>query len=547
MTTDAPSDSRAAGRTTLALIGGLHRPKESEPHGTTQSAYLMTQALARHGGYGGIDLYRDHAARGELVLPPRPATRVFEKALLRRSRVPYAAIYVANGEQRTSAPHVLRPRGDWAPVVCSVGTAHSNGQWANLLVALTSGAVRATDGFIFKAESTLTLFRETWTDWTQRFGVIPFPETSAVIANGVDVTVNRRSESLRTDLRRRLRFGADDVVFLAFSRLSPASKGDQQALIVRWKEVVQRVPRAHLVLAGAVVDIEFVAELRRLAPAAGVGDRVSVIDNPFTLMGNARTQLMSAADVFLHLSTGIEEASPLVVHEAMAHGLPVIATAWAGMAQTIVEGETGFLVPTRHGVLPAYLRESLFGQSEWAHAAAASRLVALDYAAFLAATQALADPAVRARLGSAARKAAEAHDIGVAARAYADFFARVSSEAQRSWAAGATKAFQPLVDLDRVLSAQATGPLDPTAPVRLGDASRAELLTAGWTAESAARVHAVLACFDGHPTRTLDQIALAVAAAEPDADAAPEDFPEARVRAGRLLIRMLNYGVLDPT
>jgi glycosyltransferase involved in cell wall biosynthesis len=76
----------------------------------------------------------------------------------------------------------------------------------------------------------------------------------------------------------------------------------------------------------AMADPDYVAHLRQLARETGAGNRSLVIDNPYDLFPDARASLMSAADVFVHPSTGIEEASPLAVHEAQAHSLPVIVT-----------------------------------------------------------------------------------------------------------------------------------------------------------------------------------------------------------------------------
>ncbi len=54
--------------------------------------------------------------------------------------------------------------------------------------------------------------------------------------------------------------------------------------------------------------------------------------------------------------SSVSEASPNVILEAMAAGLPVVATRVAGIPELVVEGETGRLVPPRD---PAALREQL--------------------------------------------------------------------------------------------------------------------------------------------------------------------------------------------
>jgi glycosyltransferase involved in cell wall biosynthesis len=538
------SQAVEAPRETLAIVGGFKKLRDSQPHGTGHAAYQMSHALAAHGGYRALHIYHDEP-REALSLPSYPPIQLFQKPELRKSRVPYQAIYVANGVQRTSAPHVLRPV-DWAPVVCTVGTTHHDGQWLHLLLALTSRAVRPTDGLVFKSHAARVLFQEVWNEWATRLPVMLFSLATTVIPNGVDVEVNRRSPAARAAMRARLRLRPDDLVFLAFSRLSPATKGDQQALIVRWRDVLARVPRAVLVLAGAIVDRPFAVELRQLARAAGVADQVIVLGDPYDLANDARLQLMSAADVFVHVSTGVEEASPLVVHEAMAHELPVIAASWAGVREVVVPGETGFLVQTQHAPMSPYLKETLFGQSDLLHNMAASRLVALDYSGFVSGAAALGDQELRVRMGASSRQHAEANDLVAAVRAHSEFFERVGRAAARAWPAHAGEAFRPLVDLQRVLAAQSGGALESGLAVRLADPARATLLLAGLGAESPARVAAALDAFAGHRTRRLADLAKAIASAKPEPDVSLDD--PARVFSGgaRLLVRMLNYGVIEP-
>ena len=170
---------------------------------------------------------------------------------------------------------------------------------------------------------------------------------ATVIPNGVDVQRHRRSEALRSQTRDRLGIQQQEIVYLSFSRLDPGMKGDLEALVLHWKRVLANVPHALLVLAGVTADRDYVGHLRQLARATGAANRILVIDNPHELFPDARGSLMSAADVFVHPGTGIEEASPLAVHEAQAHALPVIAARWAGIPEVVAHGETGFLIDTR--------------------------------------------------------------------------------------------------------------------------------------------------------------------------------------------------------
>jgi glycosyltransferase involved in cell wall biosynthesis len=525
-------------RNGLAIVGGFVKPRESLAHGTAHAAYQICRALATLGRYPALHVYHEPARtphhEAELSLPEQGDVAVFDKSLLRSTRERYQAIYVANGVHMSSAPHLLRPENDWAPVICSVGSAHNPGQWSHLLLALMAGAVRPSDGWIFKSQAARTVFHDLWNAWAARIPRLPrVPEATTVIANAVDPQLNQRSERLRAETRRLLRLSDDAVVFLAYSRLSPGTKGDQQALVVRWRDVVERCPTATLVLAGAVVERPFVADLRHLARAAGVGHRVLIVDNPTELSGDARLRLMSAADAFVHLSTGVEETSPLVVHEAMAHALPVIVADWGGMREVVEPGLTGFLLETRNAPLSPYLSPTLYGQSEIVHALAASRVVALAWGTLLTAVQALGDPATRARMAAAARSRATRRSLATMAEEYADYFAATCHRAAH--ASAPPPALRPLVDLDAIVSAQASHALAPEVLVRLADADRVALLEAGALADAPDRVGLVVAAFDGHQRLTLAELARALV---------PSDPERAYALCGRLLVRMLNFGVL---
>jgi colanic acid/amylovoran biosynthesis glycosyltransferase len=73
------------------------------------------------------------------------------------------------------------------------------------------------------------------------------------------------------------------------------------------------------------------------------------LENQVTLSGSLSEtevyQLLSRADAFLLPSTGLGEAWPVSVMEAMGAGLPVIATAIGATPEMITPDENGFLVP----------------------------------------------------------------------------------------------------------------------------------------------------------------------------------------------------------
>ncbi|MCE8419829.1 glycosyltransferase [Rhodovulum sulfidophilum] len=99
--------------------------------------------------------------------------------------------------------------------------------------------------------------------------------------------------------------------------------------------------------------------------------------------------LLHSADVLALTSFGAGEAAPVTVMEAMATGLPTVVSAIGGTPDMIEDGVDGLLVPQR---------------DEEAIAAALRRLAA--------------DPALRARIGQAARKTALARfDYRAQARA----------------------------------------------------------------------------------------------------------------------------------
>ena len=99
--------------------------------------------------------------------------------------------------------------------------------------------------------------------------------------------------------------------------------------------VLSLLPDAVLVLAG---DGELRGDVEDLSRSLGVADRVRFLGYVDDL-GSWYT----AFDVFL--MTSANEGAPVVAIEALAAGVPVVATAAGGTATVVDDGETGFLAP----------------------------------------------------------------------------------------------------------------------------------------------------------------------------------------------------------
>jgi glycosyltransferase involved in cell wall biosynthesis len=139
-----------------------------------------------------------------------------------------------------------------------------------------------------------------------------------------------------------------------------------------------------LVLAGATADPVYESEVRQSISQAGLDDRIrfaGLLDEPALLEEFARAEAL--------VLPSYQETAPMVVQQAMAAGLPVIATRVGGVPYQIKDDETGLLVE-------AGATDEL-----------AQALSRFD-----------GNPALGARLGTAARNSASmAYDAGAVARA----------------------------------------------------------------------------------------------------------------------------------
>lgn len=153
-----------------------------------------------------------------------------------------------------------------------------------------------------------------------------------VIGNAIDMERFRQPQR-RTPARGGLGVADHEFVWLTVGRLEPQK--DHETLLAAFARVHDARPHARLLIAG---DGGLAAPLRQQAAAIGDGTAARLV--------GARSDvpdLLAAADGFVLSSRW--EGLPNVVMEAMAAGLPVVATDVGGTRELVRHGRTGFLVP----------------------------------------------------------------------------------------------------------------------------------------------------------------------------------------------------------
>jgi glycosyltransferase involved in cell wall biosynthesis len=166
-----------------------------------------------------------------------------------------------------------------------------------------------------------------------------------VLGNGVDLD---RFAGLprRTEARKQLGLSVAGPIVEYVGRLAPV-KGVQY-LVEAMNVVRMQVPSAHLIIVGEGTTRPLI---ERLIDDLHLCSTVTLVGE----VANSSVPLyMAAADVFALPS--LSEGFPNVLLEAMAGGLPIVATQVGGMAEIVEDGVNGFLVPSED---PARLASGL--------------------------------------------------------------------------------------------------------------------------------------------------------------------------------------------
>jgi glycosyltransferase involved in cell wall biosynthesis len=156
------------------------------------------------------------------------------------------------------------------------------------------------------------------------------PERVRTIPNGIDLPP-RSAAAEANGLRRRLGLPETAPLVVSVGHIRPV-KGFDILL-----QAAARVPDATFAIAGDTHDEAHASDLKQQACAAGLGDR-------FVFLGPVQNvpALLYSSDVFCLLSRSEGMSNALL--EAMACGLPCVATRVGGNPEVVRHGQTGYIV-----------------------------------------------------------------------------------------------------------------------------------------------------------------------------------------------------------
>ncbi|NCO85286.1 MAG: glycosyltransferase family 4 protein [Rhodobacterales bacterium] len=417
------------------------------------------------------------------------------------------------GETRPITTHVLRGGGDFTSAGCVFfpTPGYSNAPWrrqqlgpdrcslvgithtmstARIIMGLhhlmsepvepwdaiicTSRAVRAVVERQFEAET--AYFR-------QRFGAtrMPLPQLP-VIPLGIAAEDFTPLPGARAGARASVGTPQDAVVIMTMGRLSVVEKANPVPLFLAMEHLARTCGKPlHLWLVGWASRPEEEALHRQGAATLCPSVTLRMIDGRDP---DVRRNVWAGADIFTLPADSIQETFGLVPVEAMAAGLPVVMPDWDGFRDTVLHGETGFLVPTRMAApgggveMARRFADQTDGYLQYLTMVQA--LVAIDVPAYAAALGRLIDdPDLRARMGAAgARHVRDRLDWRAVIPRYADLAATLA-EARRGTVASTPPLAQgapnpTAIDPFDLYADYPTATLSPDTPLRLREPATAQ-------------------------------------------------------------------------
>ena len=419
----------------------FHPPGElalrPNPFGKDVANLQLFRALARHGGFEQLDILSLHGG-GEadlaraLVDGAPCATRLTSGSILGQATAAEAGALL-RGQPDLYDLAWLRRRtvGDRAYSLLGLVHTIAPPTMRQIIAMAQVGPVHPWDAIVCTSPSVrenLASMFEAWGDHlAERTGgkapprpalpIVPLGVDGAALAEIAD------RPGARDALRAELGLAHGDILVLWVGRLSFFEKAFPQPMF----QAVQQAARAtgvkvHFAMAGWFPQERDPARYSQAAKTHAPDVTLHLLD------GNDRVlldRLWAGSDIFLSLVDNIQETFGITPLEAMAAGLPVVASDWDGYRATIRDGVEGFLVPTlggpAGGLGPTMLQRQMFqvgSYQSYVGEVAQHTAVSIPHASG-AIAELIRSPDLRRTMGAAGRaRVKSAYDWPVAAGAF---------------------------------------------------------------------------------------------------------------------------------
>lgn len=158
-----------------------------------------------------------------------------------------------------------------------------------------------------------------------------------VIPNGINIDEFNINHS-KEECRAKLDLSPDDKIILFLGTLSPQKGPD--ILLKAMPKIIKEVPETGLVFVGSGTMRE---ELERLCKRLGIEKNVTFVG----FVGDTFKKAIYYKSSDVLVLPSFSECFPIVNLEAMACGIPIVASKIGGISDAVKDGENGLLVPSR--------------------------------------------------------------------------------------------------------------------------------------------------------------------------------------------------------
>lgn len=419
----------------LYPVGALST--RANPFGKDVANLELFRALARHGGFEQLDVLSQRPIeeadlRAALIGDAASKTRLVPASVI-NTALPKASGALLRGQPELNDVAWLRRTQAGDRAYSLLGLIHTLGPpYMRQVIAMASVApMHPWDALICTSPSVRDFLERMFEGWGQhlaeRTGGKPPPRPQLPIVplgvEGPALAAVADRPNARARRRAALGVGEADILALWVGRLSFFEKAYPQPMFRALQKAAKDTgAKITFAMAGWFPGERDRTVYEQAAKACAPDVTVTFLDgNDRELLG----ELWAASDLFLSLVDNVQETFGITPLEAMAAGLPVVASDWDGYRYTLRDGVEALLIPTLTapaGGLGATMtaRHVFEIDSYQVHVGTVAQYTAVHVGKAAEAIAALVrDPELRRRLGAAGRaRVAEAFDWPVVVGQY---------------------------------------------------------------------------------------------------------------------------------